>query len=173
MSYFTRYVTFLQKSYGEYSKVEKPVVLNMSYEGSGDEEELKTVPVENNNNNVNVVSDSDSDSSDEDFENNKGSLFDEDINDQVIALPKTTVNAKVVRAMKKLQASYKDGTNKIIKEATQVKVTKSLNFLINLAMVTTYTNQVPEEPVSMKLGIIPMQCLEKNGKKPFARNSLT
>ena len=64
-------MTFLQKLYGEFSKVEKSVVLNMSYEGSDDEEELKTVPVDNKNNNVNVVSDSNSDSSDKGFENNE------------------------------------------------------------------------------------------------------
>ena len=71
----TRDVTFLRKSYGEYSKVEKPVVLNTSYEGSDDEEELEIVPVDNKNNDVNVVSDSDSDSSDEEFKNNKEILL--------------------------------------------------------------------------------------------------
>ena len=70
--------------------------MTTSYEGSDDEEELETVPVENNNNNVHVVNDSDSDSSDEDFESNKENFFDEDIDDQVKASPKTTVNAKVV-----------------------------------------------------------------------------
>ena len=70
-----RDVTFLQKSYGEYSKVEKPVVLNTSYEGSDDEEEHEMVPVDNKNNDVNVVSDSDSDSSDEEFKNNKEILL--------------------------------------------------------------------------------------------------
>ena len=143
----TRDVTFLQKSYGECSKVKKPAVLNTRYEGSNEEEELTTVPVENNNNNINVVSDSDSNSSNEDFENNKGIFFDKDINDQVIASPKTAVNAKVVQAMKKLQASYNNDANKIIKEVTKVKVTKNLNFLIDLAMVTTKNKQVPEEPV--------------------------
>ena len=118
----------------------------MSYEGSDDEEELKTVPVENNNNNVNVVSDSDSDSSNKDFENNKGKFSDKDIDNQVITLPQTTVNAKVVRAMKNLQALYNDDANKIIKEAMQVKVPENLNFLIDLVMVTTDTKQVPEEP---------------------------
>ena len=47
--------------------------------------------------------------------------------------------------MKKLQALYNDDTNKIIKEATQVKVSENLNFLIDLAMVTTLTMPVPEE----------------------------
>ena len=144
----TRDVTFLQKSYGEYSKVEKPVVLNRSYEGSDDEKELEIVPVDKKNNNVNIVSDSNSDSTNEDFENNQGNFFDKDINNQVIVSPETTVNAKVIQAMKKLQALYNNDTNKIIKEAMQVKVSKNLNFLIDLAMVITNTMQVPEELVS-------------------------
>ena len=45
-------MTFLQKSYGEYCKVEKPVLVSMSY--LKDEEELKTVSIisttTNNNN---------------------------------------------------------------------------------------------------------------------------
>ena len=51
-------VIFLQKSYTEYTKVDKPVVVTTSYEGSDEEEELETVPVVINSNNVNVVSDS-------------------------------------------------------------------------------------------------------------------
>ena len=41
----TSNVTFLQKSYGDYSKVENPVLVIMSYDRSDDEEELKTVPI--------------------------------------------------------------------------------------------------------------------------------
>ena len=146
--------------------------MNSSYKGSDYEEELKTVPVENDNNHENIVSNSNSESSSEDFKNNEGNFFHKDINHKVIASHKTTVNAKVVQAMKKLQASYNYDANKIIKEVTQVKVTSNLNFLINLAMDTKDTNQVPEEHVcSMNVGIIPMQCLEKNGKKLFSRNS--
>ena len=37
---FTQYVNCLQKSYGEYTKVEKPVMVTTSYEGSDEEEEL-------------------------------------------------------------------------------------------------------------------------------------
>ena len=59
----TRDVIFLQKSYGEYTKVEKPSVLTMSYEGSDEEEEPEMVSVVINNKNINVVSNSDSDSS--------------------------------------------------------------------------------------------------------------
>ena len=50
--------------------------------------------------------------------------------------------------MKKLQALYNDNANKIIKDATQVKVSENLNFFIYLAMVTTKTMPVSEEPAS-------------------------
>ena len=107
-------MTFLQKPYSEYTKVNKPVVVMMSYEGSDDEEqELKTVPVIINNNNVNVVSDSDSDSSKKDFKNDGNKFFDEDINDQVKTTPQTTINAKVVWPMKKLQALYNIDAKKL------------------------------------------------------------
>ena len=111
----TRDVTFLQKSQGEYTKVDKPLVVNTSYEGLDKEEELKRVPVVVNNNNVNIVSDSDTNSSEEDFENNDDNFFDEDIDDQVKVTPKTAINSKVVQAMKMLQALYNDDANKIIK----------------------------------------------------------
>ena len=62
-------MSFLYTSYDEYTKVENPVVVTTSYEGSDEEEELKTVPVVTNHNNVNVVSDSKSDSSEEHFKN--------------------------------------------------------------------------------------------------------
>ena len=76
--------------------------------------------------------------------------------------------------MKKLKALYNDDTNKIIKEATQDKAIKILNFLIDLAMVTTDTILVPEETTTLlKLGIISMQTLVQNGKKPFAKSSPT
>ena len=81
----TQDVTFLQKSYSEYTKVENPAVLIMSYEGLDKEEELKIVSAENNNNNVNVVSVSNSDSSGEDFESYKENVFDEDIDNQLKA----------------------------------------------------------------------------------------
>ena len=50
--------------------------------------------------------------------------------------------------MKKLQALYNDDANKIIEEATQDKAMEKLNFLISLAMVTTVTMPVPEEPTT-------------------------
>ena len=46
--------------------------------------------------------------------------------------------------MKKLQALYNDDAKKIIKEAMQDNVVENLNFLINLAMVTTDTMPVLE-----------------------------
>ena len=142
-------MTFLQKSYGEYAKVEKPAALTTSYEGLDEEEEPEMVPVLINNSNINVVSDSDRDPSEEDFKNNKDNFFDEDINDQVKVSPQTTINAKVVWAMRKLQASYNEDANKIIKEATQDKnAIENLNFLIDLVMVTSDTKPVPEKPMT-------------------------
>ena len=63
-------MTFLQKSYIEYSKVEKPVLVTTSYEGLDDEEELKMVPVVNqSNNHSNAISNFNSDSNNENQEN--------------------------------------------------------------------------------------------------------
>ena len=76
-------MTFLQKSYSEYTKVDKPMVVTMSYEWSDDDEELEAVPVIVNNNNVYLVSDSDTDSSKEDFKNVDDRFFDEDTGNQV------------------------------------------------------------------------------------------
>ena len=114
-------MTFNQKSYGGDSKVEKPVVVTMSYNGSDDEEELQMVPAinnnnKNNNNNYNAVSDSESNNK------SKENHFDEDINEEIKADLKTTINIKVVHAMKKLQALYDDDANKIVKEAAQEEV---------------------------------------------------
>ena len=74
---------FLQKSYSEYIKVDKPVVFPTSYKVLGKKEELETVPVVINNSDKNVVHDSNTDSSEEDFKNNDKNFFDEDINNQV------------------------------------------------------------------------------------------
>ena len=94
----TQDVTFLQKSYGEYTQVVKPVVVTMCYEGLDDkEEELDMVPVVNNtDNSISIVSDSNSDVSEEDIENSEDNIFDEDVDNQVKISPHTTVNAKVV-----------------------------------------------------------------------------
>ena len=50
--------------------------------------------------------------------------------------------------MRKLQASYIDDTNKVIKEATQDKAIENLKFLVDLAVVTTDTMPAPEEPAT-------------------------
>ena len=99
----------------------------MSYEGSNDEEEIKTIPVihQNNNNNYNVVNDSESQS------NNWKNLFDEDFDVEVKATLKITINAKVVHAMKKLQALYNNNVNKIVNKAAQEK-TANKNWIFSL-----------------------------------------
>ena len=94
----------------------------MSYKGSDDEEELQTIPVVNNNNDINIVSDLDSD---DDIKNDNKIFFHKDINDEVKATPKTTVNKKVVCSIKKLQALYNNDANKIVKQATK-KVPKKI-----------------------------------------------
>ena len=77
-------------------------------------------------------------------------FFDEDIDDKVKATPQTTINVKVVPAMKKLQASYNNDTNKIIKQARKEKsAIESLNFLIDLTMITNDTKSVSEEPKTL------------------------
>ena len=49
--------------------------------------------------------------------------------------------------MEKLQALYNDDANKIIKQAMNEKwAIENLNFFIDLSMVTTDTECVPEEP---------------------------
>ena len=64
-----------------------------------DDVKMVTIINQNNNNSYNVVSICKIDD-----KANKN-LFDKDVNDQVEATPKITVNAKVVQAMKKFQAS--------------------------------------------------------------------
>ena len=85
------------------------------------EEELETISVinHNNSNSYNVVGNSKSKS-------DKENLFDEDINEEVEAASKTTMNEKMVWAMKKLQASYNNDANKIVKEAVQEKSVKRI-----------------------------------------------
>ena len=165
-------MTFLHKSYGDYSKIEKPVLVTTSYEGSNDKEGLETVPIVNqNNDNYDVVSDSKSESDDNKAEEN---IFDDDIDEEVKATPKTTVNAKVVLVMKKLQASYNDDASKIVKQATkEIGTNKNLNLLIDLVWKQMIPSQTWMSPrCSMKPEIIPMKNLKENGKKPFARSSI-
>ena len=56
----TRDMTFLQKSYGECSKVEKPALVSMSCEGLDYDKEFETVPIISNNNKSNEGYDSNS-----------------------------------------------------------------------------------------------------------------
>ena len=74
--------------------------------------------------------------------------------------------------MKKLQASYNNDANKIVKQTTKEKTAiKKLNFLIDLGMVTSNTKHVPGKPKTF--GIIPLQNLMQNGRMQFARSLLT
>ena len=76
---------WLSTSYGEYSKVEKPVLVTTSYEKSDDKEGLKAVPIISNNNNNNLGTDSNSVI---DIKSNNKKAFHEDIDNEVKATPK-------------------------------------------------------------------------------------
>ena len=86
-------VTFLQKSYGEYSKVEKPVLVTKSYEGLDCEEELEMFPISVNNNNLDIdpIRNTDIENDIKNVSNNK-----------IEVSPKTTIKTKVIWTMKKL-----------------------------------------------------------------------
>ena len=74
----TKDMTFLQKSYSEWNKVKKPLMVPTSYDDDDDddEEEVKMAPENNQNNNHydNVVSNSESD--------DKENIFDKDVNNE-------------------------------------------------------------------------------------------
>ena len=72
----------------------------MTYEGSDDDEEHELVPLmnQNNNNNYNIARNVESKSV------NGKNLFNKNVNEEVEATHKTTVNAKVVQTIEKLYA---------------------------------------------------------------------
>ena len=128
---------FYKKSYEDYSNVEKPVLMRTSYKWSDDDEKLKMVPVINKNyNNYNIDSDSKSESDDK---NKKPFQWGYQQISQ--SNPKTTINSKVVQAMQKLQALYSNNANNQEKSAN-----KNLNFLIDLAMVSSDTKPILGKP---------------------------
>ena len=103
-------MTFLQKPYRDYSKVEKFVLVTKSYEESDKKAELELVPIINqHNNNFNVVVDAKTESYDESEEH----FFNKNIDKEVEGAPKTTINA-----IKKLQALYNNDANKIMEQAS-------------------------------------------------------
>ena len=102
----TKDMIFLHTSYNKWNKVEKPVMLPLTFEGSDDDEEVEMVPTNINNYiNCNVVSDSESD--DEVKEN----LF-EEIDDKIEVTLMAKLNPKVVLNMENLQVLYNEDANK-------------------------------------------------------------
>ena len=117
------------------------------YKGSDGDDKVETSEINqniSNNSNYNVVSDFESD------DKAKENFLDEHASHEVEATYKTTVDAEVVRAMKKFQASYNNDANKIIKKVAQEKSEKeNLFFLLDLAtiaMVTEDTKPTKDEP---------------------------
>ena len=80
----------------------------------------------------------------------KENIFDEDANDEVEATPKTTVNARVVHAVRKFQTSYNNNVNKIAKKASQEKSSKNIDFfyLTTFTMVAEDTKPIEDEPLT-------------------------
>ena len=115
-------MTSLQKSYRGLNNVKILVIGFVTYEGLDDEEELEMILVINQNNNNYYYLVSDSESNDKAHDN----LFDENINNEVEATLIAIVNAKVVWAMKKLQASYNKDANKILEEVAQKLLFKKI-----------------------------------------------
>ena len=75
--------------------------------------------------------------------------------------------------MKKLQALYNGGANKIVEQAMNEKrAIKNLNFLLDLSTVITNTEPAPEEPKTFTKAF-PTQTLVQNGKKQSRKNSPT
>ena len=107
------------------------------------EEELETVPIICNNNNNNLDNDSNSNTNNQ---NDNENVFDEDINDKVDATTNTTINAKVVQAMKNLQASYNKMPTKSSSKLHKKKCHENLSMSIDLAMVANDTKPALEEP---------------------------
>ena len=127
-------VTFLNKSYGEWSKVEKPVLIPKNYDGLDDEEEIKMASTNKDNNNGNILRDSEND------DEAKKNFFEEWVNDEIKVTPKTTLNPKMVCAVKNLQASYNNDANNIFKQTVQEKVQKKIVFfVIDLAVAAFVT----------------------------------
>ena len=72
-------------------------------------------------------------------EKEEGNLFEWEKDEELEVTPKTTLNPKVVGAMKNLQASYNKDPNKIVEQAKQEKaVRENLNFLIDLATIAMW-----------------------------------
>ena len=64
--------------------------------------------------------------------------------DEIEVIPQTIFNPKMMHAMKNLQASYNEDTNKIMEQAAKKKLQK--NFFIHLATITMLTeNTMPME----------------------------
>ena len=100
-----------------------------------DDDEVEPVQEVNQNNNNYYYAVCDSKSDDEE------NIFDEDINDELEANPKIAVNANMVQAMKKQEASYNDDANKIVKEVVGKK--KSKIFVIDLAIAIVADDTKP------------------------------
>ena len=165
-------MTFLQKFYFEYTKVEQPVVVTTSYEGLDKEEELKTVTVVINNNSINNVSDFDvtqvknsSKMMMKTFWRRHQGLSQSNLSNHYQCI--------LVWAMKKLQALYNDNANKVV-EASNMR--KKCHRKFKFPHQFGYGNKQHQactwraQDLHQKTGTIPMQVLKENEEKQSKRN---
>ena len=115
---------------------------------------------------------SESDPSKDDFENNQNNYFDDNMDNQVKASPQTTLNSKVVQAMKKLQAPYSDNANKIIKHAMQEKMPLKIQIFSSIWLwwLATSCLYLKSPRTSLKPRAIQMQIPMKKCEKQLEKN---
>ena len=94
----------------------------------------------------------------EDFETPSENVDDDEL--EVVPSPVTTVNHKVINAMKKLSASYNPEADKVIDRITRgntnietgrdTTVVETANFLMDIGMIAKENHNDPEEPTSFQ-----------------------
>ena len=124
-------LTFLNESYGEWSKVDKPMLVSMNYEVSNGNKAVKIVLAhnENNDNCYNLVSNSESD------KESKENFLEGQVEDELEVTPKTTLNPKVVYAIKNYKLCITKMLIKLWNKCLKKKVQKKNIFFIDLATI--------------------------------------
>ena len=147
----TRDVVFLRQSFGQYvskdKSAESRVIENQNTIAEDDDEEA--IPSL-----LRYVSDDESETESDENE------MDGDIHeDEVVPTRQTTVNTKVLRAMKKLSTSYNEDADKVIEQLSRNTNTEAgrvngeneiSNFLMDIAMIAKGLPDISDEPKSFQ-----------------------
>ena len=110
-------MTFLHKLYGDWSKLEKTMLIPTCHEGSDDNEEVKMVLVhhENNQNSFNILNNSKSDNEAE--ENHFQGYWSD---------PQGHIQSRGGQSIEKFASFYNEDVNEIVEQATQEKMQKKI-----------------------------------------------